>query len=388
MYLAFDAMRLGLAGGGMVSGAMARLTPSWLSAFGPTTAALETFAHATAPYSKPIFDSDGVVPEIAHQLPFGSLLRFGAKPKASKLLIVAPMSGHFATLLRGTVAEMNKDHEVYITDWADAKTVPLSAGRFDLNDYIDYIMAYLGVIGPGAHIIAVCQPSVPVFAATALMNAERHPNTPATLTMMGGPIDTRCSPTEVNVTAAEKSFAWFEQNMITTVPRYYPGGGRKVYPGFLQLTSFMTMNLGSHMMSHWQMFRALEAGDTETAQKTKDFYEEYRAVCDMTAEFYLQTVDEVFQRHLLPKGELQYRGKTIDPGKITRTAILAVEGERDDISGIGQTKAALDLATSLKKNQKNYLMVKDAGHYGIFSGSKWREKVAPVVRALIRDHKR
>ncbi len=388
MYLTFDTMRAGLAGRGMMSEAILGLTPSWLSAFNPAAAALETFAHATAPYNKPVFDIDGLTPEIVHQLPFGNLLRFGAKPKAQKLLIVAPMSGHFATLLRSTVAEMNQDHEVYITDWADAKTVPLSAGHFDLNDYIDYIVEYLGIIGPAAHIIAVCQPSVPVFAATAIMNAERHPNTPASLTMMGGPIDTRCSPTEVNIMAAEKSFAWFEQNMIMNVPHYYAGGGRKVYPGFMQLTAFMTMNLSSHLMSHWHMFRALEAGDTETAQKTKDFYEEYRAVCDMTAEFYLQTVNEVFQRHLLPKGEFCYRGKKVDLAKITRTAILAVEGERDDISGIGQTKAALDLATSLKKGQKNYLMVKDAGHYGIFSGSKWREKVAPVVRAFIRTNKR
>jgi poly(3-hydroxybutyrate) depolymerase len=296
------------------------------------------------------------------------------------------MSGHYATLLRGTVARMVENADVYITDWADARDVPASAGKFDLDDYIDYLVEFLAFIGPDTHVIAVCQPSVPALAATAVMNAQAHPARPATLTMMGGPIDTRESPTTVNDLAMNRPIAWFRQNVIATVPLQYRGSGRQVYPGFLQLAGFMSMNLGNHLMSHYEMFKHLTAGDEESAQATKDFYDEYRSVCDMTAEFYLQTVEEVFQKHSLPNGTFVHHGEVVDLGAIRDTALLAVEGERDDISGIGQTKAALDLATGLARAKKQYLLAEGAGHYGIFNGSRWRDKIAPVVEAFIARH--
>lgn len=364
--------------------------------------ALEVFAHAAAPRGKPSFGIEAVTigsgkfaveESVVMKKPFGDLLKFrraGLAADAPKLLIVAPMSGHYATLLRGTVERMVDSCEVYITDWADARTVPVKDGRFDLDDYIDYLVDFLDFIGPGTHMMAVCQPSVPALAATALMNADKHPASPATLTMMGGPIDTRKSPTTVNDLAMERPLSWFKQTVIATVPFSYAGAGRKVYPGFLQLASFMSMNLGSHMMSHFEMFKHLNAGDDAdaqaSAQATKDFYEEYRSVCDMTAEFYLQTVEEVFQKHSIPNGTFEHRGKVVDLGTINRTAILCVEGERDDISGIGQTKAALDLATGLPDSKKQYYLAEGAGHYGIFNGSRWRDKIAPVVEEFFVKH--
>ncbi|MCA3254333.1 MAG: polyhydroxyalkanoate depolymerase, partial [Alphaproteobacteria bacterium] len=257
-------------------------------------------------------------------------------------------------------------------------------GSFDLDDYIDYVIEFLEHVGPGANVLAVCQPSVPVYAAIALMSAAKHPALPKTLTMMGGPIDTREAPTAVNLLATKRPFAWFEHNVIATVPAIHPGAGRRVYPGFLQLTGFMSMNLGNHLMSHWEMFKHLVVGDEESAEATKTFYDEYRSVCDMTAEFYLQTIDTVFQRHLLPRGEMTHRGVPVDPSAIREVALLAVEGERDDISGLGQTKAALELATNLPAKKKRYLMAKGAGHYGIFNGRKWREQIAPVVEGFIK----
>jgi poly(3-hydroxybutyrate) depolymerase len=264
--------------------------------------------------------------------------------------------------------------------------VPLSDGSFDLDDYVDYLIEFMEAIGPGAHMLAVCQPSVPCYAAACLMSADKHPCRPKTLTMMGGPVDTRKAPTAVNTLATERPFSWFEQNVIATVPMTYGGAGRRVYPGFLQLAGFMTMNLGSHMISHWDMFKHLVRGADESADATKAFYEEYRSVCDMTAEFYLQTIEIVFQHHSLPKGEMTHRGRKVDPGAITDIGILAIEGERDDISGLGQTKAALDIATSLPAEQKQYYMAEGVGHYGIFNGSKWRSKIAPVVEAWITKH--
>lgn len=362
------------------------------------SSALEVFAHAAAPRGKPEFDIesvevDGVIHAVEESIvvhrPFGNLLRFeraGLPPDAPNVLIVAPMSGHYATLLRGTVARMAENARVFITDWADAKMVPLSAGSFDLDDYIDYVIGFLEHIGEGAHIIAVCQPSVPAFAATAIMGAARHPCRPRTLTMMGGPIDTREAPTSVNDYAMKRPLPWFESAVIATVPLSYPGAGRRVYPGFLQLAGFMSMNLGAHMMSHYGMFKHLIQGDDEGADATKEFYDEYRSVCDMSADFYLQTVEHVFQRYSLPKGEFVHRGKTIDLGAITDTAILAVEGERDDISGIGQTKASLKLATGLAASRKKYHLAEGAGHYGIFNGSRWRNSIAPVVEDWIAKH--
>ena len=360
--------------------------------------ALEVFAHAAQPRGKPAFGIETVaVSDTRHAVteaivtnkPFGDLRRFtreGLPTDAPRVLIVAPMSGHYATLLRGTVERMMETCEVFITDWADARDVPVSAGRFDLDDYIDYLIEFLAFIGPDTHVIAVCQPSVPALAATAVMNAARHPARPATLTMMGGPIDTRCAPTSVNDLAMERPIEWFRHNVIATVPMQYRGGGRRVYPGFLQLAGFMSMNLGNHLMSHYEMFKHLTAGDEASADATKAFYDEYRSVCDMTAEFYLQTVEEVFQKHSLPNGTFVHRGQPVDLGAIRDTALLAVEGERDDISGIGQTRAALDLATGLAKGKKRYLLAEGAGHYGIFNGSRWRDKIAPVVEDFIARH--
>ena len=259
-------------------------------------------------------------------------------------------------------------------------------GSFDLDDYIDYLIAFLEHIGPGAHVLAVCQPSVPCYAAAALMSATKHPARPKTLTMMGGPVDTRKAPTAVNTLATQRPHSWFQQNVIATVPFTYPGAGRQVYPGFLQLAGFMTMNLGNHMTSHWEMFKHLVVGDGDSADATKDFYDEYRSVCDMTAEFYLQTIDVVFQNHALPKGTMTHRGTPIDPGAITDIGILAIEGERDDISGLGQTKAALTLAKNLPAKHKRYHMAPKVGHYGIFNGSRWRETIAPVVEQWIAAH--
>jgi poly(3-hydroxybutyrate) depolymerase len=326
--------------------------------------------------------------EVVLRKPFGQLKRFRREgiEGGPRLLIVAPMSGHYATLLRGTVERMLPGHDVYITDWRDAKLVPLSEGKFDLDDYVDYLIAFLEHIGPGAHVLAVCQPSVPCYAAAAVMSADKNPARPRTLTMMGGPIDTREAPTAVNTLATERPHSWFQRNVIATIPYGYPGAGRAVYPGFLQLAGFMTMNLGSHLTSHWELFKHMVAGDGESAEATKDFYDEYRAVCDMTEEFYLQTVDVVFQRHLLPKGEMMHRGRRVDPAAITDVAILAIEGERDDISGIGQTKAALKISTSLPDEMKQYHLAKGVGHYGIFNGSKWRERIAPFVEQWIAEH--
>ncbi len=405
LYDAYEVQRSFLAG----ASTLANIGSGWMqnpanpfsySQMGPIVAsALDVFAHAAAPRGKPEFGLTSTIVEgrtvAVHEetvlrRPFGQLKRFRREgvEGSPKLLMVAPMSGHFATLLRGTVERMLPDHDVYITDWRDAKLVPLEAGAFDFDDYVDYLIAFLEHIGPGAHMLAVCQPSVPAYAAVALMSADKHPCRPRTLTMMGGPIDSRKAPTEVNTVATQRPFAWFESNVIATVPYLYPGAGRRVYPGFLQLAGFMAMNFGNHLVSHWEMFRHLVDGNDESAEATKDFYDEYRAVCDMTAEFYLQTIDVVFQRHLLPKGELTHRGRRVDPAAIRDVALLAIEGERDDISGVGQTKAALTISTGLPAKLKRYHLAKDVGHYGIFHGGKWRNRIAPVLEAWIAAHRR
>ena len=403
LYQMHDIQRGWMAGMGRWAEGTARMLEAFPSPFAGTNpspvmaSALEVFAHAVQVRGKPAFGLTSTIVNgktlpvsevIEARKPFGQLKHFihaGAKD-APKLLIVAPMSGHYATLLRGTVERMLPGHDVWITDWKDARDVPLTGGGFDLESYIDYIIEWLEFIGEGAHVLAVCQPSVPSYAAAAIMGASNHPCRPKTLTMMGGPIDTREAPTQVNDHATGKPHDWFIHNVIATVPPYYKGAGRRVYPGFLQLSGFMSMNLGNHMVSHWAMFSDLVAGDGDGADKHKEFYAEYRAVCDMTAEFYLQTVDVVFQRHLLPKGEFNYRGKLVDLGAINDTALLAIEGERDDISGIGQTKAALTLATGLDGAKKKYFMAETVGHYGIFNGSKWRERIAPVVEDWILAH--
>jgi poly(3-hydroxybutyrate) depolymerase len=403
LYTAHEFQKSWLAGASF----LAQIQSNWLSnpanpfsylGGGPVVAsALDVFAHAAMARGKPDFGLNeitvkgktvAVEEKIECRKPFGQLKHFvhsGTKD-APKLLIVAPMSGHYATLLRGTVERMLPGHDVYVTDWRDARDVPVSEGTFDLDDYVDYLVEFLEHIGPGTHMLAVCQPSVPCYAAAAVMSADKHPCRPKTLTMMGGPIDTREAPTAVNTLSTERPHSWFQQNVIATVPANYRGSGRKVYPGFLQLSGFMTMNLGNHMLSHWEMFKHLVIGDDDSADATKDFYDEYRSVCDMTAEFYLQTVDVVFQRHLLPKGEYMHRGKLVDPSAITDIALLAIEGEKDDISGIGQTKSALTLATKLPDDHKKYLIAADVGHYGIFNGSKWRDRIAPVVEDWILQH--
>ena len=374
--------------------------PLSYSSMGPVVAAgLDVFAHAAAVRGRPAFGLGSTLAgrktlpvreETVLAKPFGSLKHFkreGAAEDQPKLLIVAPMSGHFATLLRGTVERMLPRHDVYITDWHDAKLVPLAAGKFDLDDYIDYLVEFLETFGEAGgkrpHMLAVCQPAPAAYAATALMAGQKHRWRPRSLTMMGGPVDPRQAPTAVNLLATQRALAWFEQNVIATVPLIYSGSGRQVYPGFLQLAGFMTMNLGSHLNSHYEMFKHLVEGDEESADASRAFYDEYRSVSDMSAEFYLQTIDVVFQRHLIPKGEFIHRGVRVDPAAIRDTALLAIEGERDDISGIGQTKAALDISTKLPSAKKKYFLARDVGHYGIFNGRKWREQIAPVVEDFI-----
>jgi poly(3-hydroxybutyrate) depolymerase len=403
LYTAYEMQKAWLAGAGALADMSARMLDNGANPFAylgggnVLSSALEVFAHAAAPRGKPAFglnetvidgETVAVTEEIVLQKPFGQLKRFvrAGREGDPKLLIVAPMSGHFATLLRGTVERMLPGHDVYITDWRDAKAVPLAAGSFDLDDYVDYLVEFLEAIGPGAHMLAVCQPSVPCYAAAALMSGAQHPCRPKTLTMMGGPIDTRKAPTAVNLLAQNRPYEWFSSTVIARVPDMYPGAGRKVYPGFLQLSGFMSMNLGNHMNSHYEMFKHLVAGEDLAADATKDFYDEYRSVCDMSAEFYLQTIDVVFQNHSLPKGEMIHRGTRIDPAAISDIALLAVEGERDDISGLGQTKAALDIATALPDAMKHYHIAEGAGHYGIFNGSKWRDQIAPVVESWIKAH--
>lgn len=366
-------------------------------------ASFDMLEQLTRRYGKPKFGLDyttrqgrqvGVSEEIIHRKPFGQLKYFKrhltleeqAASDDPKVLVVAPMSGHYATLLRGTVEALLPDHEVYITDWRDARAVPLKDGYFDLDDYVEYLIDWLSDLGSDVHILAVCQPCVPVYAAVALMNETGHKATPLSMTLMGGPIDTRKSPTEVNELAQNRPFEWFENHVVTTVPAPYAGVMRKVYPGFLQLAGFMSMNLGDHITKHQDMFEKLVTGDGESAEKTKTFYEEYRSVMDLTAEFYLQTIDIVFQRHLLPDGEWVSRGRLVNPKAITQTAIFAIEGELDDISGQGQTHAALDISVNLPDEKKEYFLAPSVGHYGIFNGRRWREVIAPKFKAFIRHH--
>ena len=366
------------------------------------SAALDLFESATRRYAKPAFGLDEtqiegktvpIVERIVWQKPFCNLIHFEREPSAvadrndPKLLIVAPLSGHYATLLRGTVEAMLPEQEVYITDWTDARLVPLAEGRFDLDDYIDYLIEMLAFLGPDTHVLAVCQPSVPVLAAVALMSEEGHAATPSTMTLIGGPIDTRINPTEVNRLATERGLAWFERNVIMTVPWPHAGFLRRVYPGFLQLSGFMAMNLDRHVDAHWDYFNHLIVGDGEPAAKHREFYDEYLAVMDMPAEYYLQTVDQVFIRQSLAKGQFLHRGHLVDPSAITQTGLLTVEGEKDDISGVGQTFAAHGLCSSLPQSLQAHYEQKGVGHYGVFNGSRWRDEIAPRIRRFIRERR-
>jgi poly(3-hydroxybutyrate) depolymerase len=359
------------------------------------SASLELFERATRRFAKPSFELTettvgGVTVSVSELIllhkPFVSLLHFSKvwpekiKVKSQpKLLVVAPMSGHYATLLRGTVEALLPHFDVYITDWADARTVPVSMGKFDLEDYVDHVIEMLQVLGGNVNVMAVCQPSVPVMAAVALMNASGDKNTPKSMILTGGPIDTRRNPTAVNKLAQEKGSDWFRKNVIMKVPFPHAGFMRDVYPGFLQLTGFMTMNLDRHMDAHRQLFWHLVEGDEESAEKHEDFYDEYMSVMDLTAEFYLQTVDRVFVNHDLPNGSYMHRGTLVDPSKITKTALLTVEGERDDISGVGQTEAAHDLCSNLPQEKKRHHLQLGVGHYGVFSGSRFRKDVVPMI---------
>lgn len=333
-----------------------------------------------------------VMEEVALAKPFAELRHFRKQrsPAAGepRVLVVAPMSGHYATLLRDTVAALLPQHDVYITDWINACEVPTGAGGFDLDDYVDYVIDFLAHLGPNTHVMAVCQPSVPVMAAVSLMAAEEHPAAPATMTLMGGPIDTRMSPTKPNKLAQSRSLKWFERAVISTVPAIYPAAGRRVYPGFLQLTGFMSMNAERHLGSTMKHFQHLVRGDGDSAQGHRKFYDEYLAVMDLTEEFYLQTIDIAFQRHLLPRGLWISRTRKVDPKAITHTALMTVEGEFDDITGPGQSRAAHGLCVNLAPEKHKHFFAKGVGHYGIFNGSRWRSMILPEIASFIREHDR
>ncbi|MGN6573936.1 MAG: polyhydroxyalkanoate depolymerase [Pseudolabrys sp.] len=361
-------------------------------------AAMELFERSTRRYGRPDWMIDDTVVGGAHvpvhittvwERPFCRLLRFeralsqAPRRPQPKLLIVAPMSGHYATLLRGTVEAFLPNHDVYITDWRNARAVPMSEGCFDLDDYIDYIISILHTLGTDTHVIAVCQPSVPVLAAVALMEADKDPYAPASMVLMGGPIDTRINPTAVNKVATERNIDWFRNHVITKVPFPHPGFMRDVYPGFLQLHGFMSMNLDRHIEAHHNLFTHLVKGDGDSAQKHREFYDEYLAVMDLSAEFYLQTVDTVFIRHALPKGEMTHRGRRIDPAAITRTALMTVEGEHDDISAVGQTEATHRLCPNIPDDKRVHYMQPGVGHYGVFNGSRFRAEIAPRIADFV-----
>jgi poly(3-hydroxybutyrate) depolymerase len=376
------------------------LNPLAYTGLGRSMAAgFELIERITQHYAKPEFGLSetivdgapvGVQDTVVAERPFCRLLHFKRDISAArasrdpKILVVAPMSGHYATLLRGTVKELLPYAEVYITDWANAREVPFFKGGFDLDDYITYVMEFIRFIGRDVHVIAVCQPAVPVFLATALMNEDKEPFAPKSMTLMGGPIDPRKAPTQVNRLATEKPLEWFERSVITRVPFNYPGFMRRVYPGFLQLSGFMQLNLDRHIGEHIKLFQHLVQGDGESAAAHRRFYDEYLSVADLPAEFYLQTIDKVFQRHLLPKNQFDYRGRIVNADAITQTAVLCVEGEKDDISGVGQTKAAMTLCRNLAEKKKRYHLQKGVGHYGIFNGRNYRDKILPVILEHIR----
>jgi poly(3-hydroxybutyrate) depolymerase len=364
-------------------------------------AAMELFERSTRRYAKPEWRIDSTVVggerapvhiSTVWQRPFCNLLHFERmfchmpRRPQPKVLIVAPMSGHYATLLRGTVEAFIPNHDVYITDWVDARMVPLTEGPFDLDDYIDYIISILHFLGGDTHVIAVCQPSVPVLAATALMEADGDTYAPRSMVLMGGPIDTRINPTAVNNLAEQRGVDWFRRNVITKVPFPHPGTMRDVYPGFLQLHGFVSMNLDRHVDAHRELFIHLVQGDGDSAQKHREFYDEYLAVMDLAAEYYLQTVDTVFVRHALPKGEMRHRGRLVEPAAIRNTALLTIEGENDDISGVGQTEAAHRLCVNLADDRKAHYLQLGVGHYGVFNGSRFRAEVAPRIADFMLTH--
>jgi poly(3-hydroxybutyrate) depolymerase len=323
--------------------------------------------------------------EVADRTPFGTLLRFRKDGEASqpRVLLVAPMSGHFATLLRGTVRTMLPEHDVYITDWHNARDVPVECGAFGLDDFIAHVIRFLEAMGPASHVVAVCQPCVAVLAAVAVMAEARHPAQPRSMTLMAGPVDARVSPTTVNDLATGRPIEWFRRHLIDRVPWPHRGAGRLVYPGFVQLGAFMSMNLGRHVRAHAEMHGHLARGEAEHARATRAFYEEYFAVTDLPAEFYLETVQKIFQEHLLPRGRLSWRGGRVDPRAIRRTALFTVEGEKDDICAVGQTVAAQELCTGLRPSMRRHHVQIGVGHYGVFNGARWQNEIYPQLRSVI-----
>jgi poly(3-hydroxybutyrate) depolymerase len=364
-------------------------------------AAMELFERSTRRYGRPEWGIEETVvggehvPVHIHSVwerPFCRVLHFERifkhppRRPQPKVLLVAPMSGHYATLLRGTVEAFLPNHDVYITDWRNARSVPVAEGRFDLDDYIDYVISIMHMMEGDVHVVAVCQPSVPVLAAVALMEADNDPYVPHSMTLMGGPIDTRVKSTAVNKLAESKGIDWFRGHVITKVPFPHPGVMRDVYPGFLQLTGFMSMNLDRHLEAHRDLFRHLVKGDGDSADKHREFYDEYMAVMDLSAEFYLQTVDTVFIKHSLPKGEMTHRGRRVDPGKIRRVALMTVEGEHDDISGVGQTEATHRLCPNIPAEDKVHYLQMGVGHYGVFNGSRFRSEIQPRIADFALSH--
>jgi polyhydroxyalkanoate depolymerase len=358
------------------------------------TAAYELIARAGLTHSRPAFGIRSVMvgnrevevrEEAAHATPFGTLLHFkkdiaNAQPR---VLLVAPLSGHFATLLRATVATMLPEHDVYITDWHNARDVPLTAGRFGCDEYVDHLIEFLEYMGPGTHLVAVCQPCVAVLAAASVMAQAQNPAQPRSMTLMAGPIDTRVNPSKVNALAKKRSIGWFERTLTAAVPLGYPGAFRRVYPGFVQLAAFMSMNIERHVKAHSELYQNIAEGEIEKAAMIKAFYDEYFAVLDLTAEFYLETVRVIFQDHALALGKLTWHGHVVDPSAIRRTMLLTIEGERDDICSVGQTVAAHDLCSKLRPYLKRHHMQAGVGHYGVFSGKRWESQVYPIVKNVI-----
>lgn len=375
----------------------AGLPPAWgpFAPFQPrVAAALELISRFQLTHARPDFAIRSVpvgnreVPvteEVALDLPFGKLLHFAkdVDTPQPKILVVAPLSGHFATLLRNTVEVLLRDHDVYITDWSNARDVPASAGAFGVEDYVAYVIRFLEEMGESNHVLAVCQPCVQTLAAVAVMSEDRNPSTPLSMTLMAGPIDVRESPTVVNDLANDKPISWFRTNVCTRVPWRYKGAGRRVYPGFMQLVAFMAMNLERHKEQHRKLYDHLAKGEAKEAERIKEFYDEYFAVLDLTEEFYLETIDRVFQKAELARGEFTYRGRKVDPRAIRRTALLTVEGGRDDICSLGQTAAAHELCSSLRPHLRRHHLQANSGHYGVFSGRRWEREIYPVVRNMI-----
>jgi len=361
---------------------------------GDLAAAYEMLAQTTLTHRRPSFKIDAVQvggrtvvvrEEAACTTPFGTLVRFAKDldTPQPKVLLVAPLSGHFATLLRNTVEVMLPEHDVYITDWHNARDAPLSEGRFGLDEYIDHVIKFIETMGPGAHVVAVCQSCVQVLAAAAVLAEDGSPLQPASMTLMAGPVDASINPTKVNELATSKPIEWFKRNLIATVPRVYPGAGRRVYPGFIQLSAFMSMNLDRHVKAHVEMHRLIADGEREKADVLKAFYDEYFAVLDLDADFYIETVQRVFQEFHLARGKLHWHGRLINPAAIRRTALLTVEGERDDICSIGQTLAAHDLCGGLRPYMKRHHMQAGVGHYGVFSGRRWAAQISPIIKNTI-----